>query len=177
MLTGGTFKPLDKWGDEDEDVTPLHRAAQGGHVEVVKLLLERGARIDTWDKDRGTAQTVAASGGHLEVCKALLGVKGGTELLRVKDKFGYMPIHHAVFYSANEAVVRLLLENCSDVDAEVDGDRKYQKWWTPLALAFEHGVKERVEGVVTTLLDFGADPNHATKKQRTPFLLAVLSEA
>jgi hypothetical protein len=102
MLTGGAFQSSDKW---EADVTPLHRAAQSGHVEV-KLLLERGARVDEWDKDRATALNVAVSGGHLEVCKVLLGVEGGRELVIVKERFGYMPIHDATNYSANGAVAR-----------------------------------------------------------------------
>ena len=34
-----------QWGN-----TPLHRAATGGHLEAVKLLLDRGASVDAKNK-------------------------------------------------------------------------------------------------------------------------------
>ena len=49
-LTGGEFKP----GAGEEDMTALHYAAKEGHLEMVNLLLENGARVDALNKDGGT---------------------------------------------------------------------------------------------------------------------------
>ncbi|RPB22051.1 ankyrin, partial [Terfezia boudieri ATCC MYA-4762] len=58
--------------------TALHLAAENGHLEVVKVLLDKGATMDatTWYKNR-TALHMAAENGHLEVVKVLLD-KGAT---------------------------------------------------------------------------------------------------
>lgn len=38
------------WGHKSQGVTPLHLAAQGGHLRVMDELLERGANIDSRTK-------------------------------------------------------------------------------------------------------------------------------
>jgi|SRR5579859_164057 len=48
--------------------TPLHQAAVAGHIEVVRLLVERGARVDTKDiLWRGSPADWAKHGGKLDV--------------------------------------------------------------------------------------------------------------
>lgn len=52
--------------------TPLHQSAFAGHLDVVRLLVERGARLDIrdilWD---GTALEWAEHGGRVEVVEYL----------------------------------------------------------------------------------------------------------
>lgn len=38
------------WGPKSKGITPLHLAAEGGHLEVMDELLERGANIDARTK-------------------------------------------------------------------------------------------------------------------------------
>jgi ankyrin repeat protein len=48
--------------------TPLHQAALGGHDEVVRLLVERGARLDMKDiLFHGTPADWAHHNGHTEI--------------------------------------------------------------------------------------------------------------
>jgi len=52
--------------------TPLHHAALGGHEAVVRLLVERGARIDVEDTIyQATPAGWAAHGGHLAIADYL----------------------------------------------------------------------------------------------------------
>ncbi len=57
--------------------TPLHAAAQNGHINVVKLLLTKGATVDAAMSDAGqstgwTPLHVAAQQGHINVVNLLL---------------------------------------------------------------------------------------------------------
>jgi ankyrin repeat protein len=52
--------------------TPLHQAVSSGHIDVVKLLVERGARIDIADTIwQGAALGWAIHGGHTEIADFL----------------------------------------------------------------------------------------------------------
>lgn len=52
--------------------TPLTRAAEGGHVSVLQLLLDRGADVNAKSTAAMTALHFAASGGRSECVRALL---------------------------------------------------------------------------------------------------------
>ena len=57
--------------------TPLHHAALGGHEAVVRLLLERGARLDIKDTIyQATAEGWAEHGGHPAIAAFLRGHDG-----------------------------------------------------------------------------------------------------
>ena len=52
--------------------TPLSQAAWGGHEAVVKLLLEKGANLESKDQNGWTPLSLAAEKGHEAVVKLLL---------------------------------------------------------------------------------------------------------
>lgn len=52
--------------------TALFFAAQGGHLNVAKILLKAGALVDCTSVDGGTALFVACQGGHSNMVKELL---------------------------------------------------------------------------------------------------------
>ena len=64
------------WRHESEGQTPLTAAAQHGRVEVVRLLLRKGADPDLRDSGpdypHETPLSTAAKHGQLEVCRVLL---------------------------------------------------------------------------------------------------------
>ncbi|VDD90792.1 unnamed protein product [Enterobius vermicularis] len=76
-------------------------ASSGGHLEIVKYLLEQGVSVHAKDKKQRTALWLASSNGHLNVAKYLL--NKGAEV-NVKDKNRRSPIDVA----SSEDIVDLL---------------------------------------------------------------------
>src|SRR5271156_6015903 len=74
--------------------TLLSYAAMQGHEAVMKLLLEKGAELETKDKEYSqTPLSWAADQGHVAVVKLLL--EKGAEL-ETKDEYGRTPLAWAV---------------------------------------------------------------------------------
>lgn len=174
--------------------TPLITACAGGDVQMVQLLLEKGAAInarDPYHRNR-TQLHVAASAGHVDVVKLLLQNRARVEC----DSGGSTAIDYAGWCGHSD-VVRVLLENVSD-DFK-DGHRR-----SVLHLAVIHGHDELVRkfidrgasgdinrgdinrmaalhyaaksgnpAVVQLLLGEGAEVDIADKLSRTPLHLAL----
>ena len=65
-------KDADTEAREDDQWTPLHRAARWGNDEVARLLLERGADVNAREEDQSTPLHIAAWHGQDEVARVLL---------------------------------------------------------------------------------------------------------
>ena len=140
---------------DPEGRTALFFAAQEGHVDVAKWLIEKGASVHAADAEGWTALFVAAEEGHVAVAKWLIengasvhvvGNNGGTPLF-LAAKRGHVD------------VARLLIDNGAHADAPVGNGG-----WTPLYIAAGNGHLE----VVKLLLYDNASVDHATSRGRTP---------
>jgi hypothetical protein len=124
------------------DKTPLHIAAEKGHLEIIKGLLKFGAIIDSKSEYGKTALHFAAENGHLEIVKCLL--KFGA-IIDSKDKYGRAALHIAAQKGHLEIIKDLL-----KFGAIIDSKSEYDK--TALHFAAENGHLE----IVKCLLKFGA---------------------
>jgi ankyrin repeat protein len=89
-------------------------------VAVVKLLLEKGAKLETKDTDYGRTPLLwAAENGHVVVVKLLL-EKGAK--LETKAKYGQTPLLWAA-KNSHTAVVKLLLEKGAKLET-----KRYGLW-------------------------------------------------
>ncbi|MEW6351585.1 MAG: ankyrin repeat domain-containing protein [Thermodesulfobacteriota bacterium] len=108
---------------------PLIAAAREGHLEVVRVLVEKGARPHAQDSDQETALMAAARRGHWDVVKLLL--ENGFHI-DAKNMYGQTALMMATDEGHVEAV-RVLLDKGADLHAKSMGGL------TALALARENG--------------------------------------
>ncbi len=155
-----------------EFTTPLHMAAERGYLEMVKLLLNHGAKVDAFDIDDGTPLTCGVGSNSFEVCKILLEWPGGLGSIGLKQKQGHLPIHYAG--NGNPEVLKLLLGEGAEADVPVDQEGSWAHGGTALSAACkDRSPTDSTEEIVKILLDAGADPNRQLRNKSTPFLLAL----
>ncbi|KAF8621256.1 hypothetical protein AX15_007917 [Amanita polypyramis BW_CC] len=161
LLEGGA--DVNAWGGKYDNA--LHAALQYGHLDtfglfprrqgdvnvleqiynIVELLLERGANVNSWRQTCGNALQAASWFGHKEIVGLLLergadvDVQGGT--------YGN-PLHTAS-YKGHKGIVELLLERGADVN--IQG----QKYGSALSAASYKGHND----IVKLLLGRGANVN------------------
>uniref|UniRef100_A0A8D2Q744 [histone H3]-lysine(9) N-methyltransferase n=1 Tax=Varanus komodoensis TaxID=61221 RepID=A0A8D2Q744_VARKO len=126
--------------------SPLHAAAESGHVDVCHMLVQAGANIDNCSQDQRTPLMEAAENNHLETVKYL--IKAGA-LVDPKDAEGSTCLHLAAKKGHYDVVQYLLSNEQVDVNCQDDGG------WTPMIWATEY---KHVE-LVKLLLAKGSDIN------------------
>ncbi|KAM8995711.1 histone-lysine N-methyltransferase EHMT1 isoform 6-T11 [Ara ararauna] len=126
--------------------TPLHAAAESGHVDICHMLIQAGANIDSCSEDQRTPLMEAAENNHLETVKYL--IKAGA-LVDPKDAEGSTCLHLAAKKGHYDVVQYLLSNGKMDVNCQDDGG------WTPMIWATEY---KHIE-LVKLLLAKGSDIN------------------
>ncbi|CAN0141621.1 unnamed protein product, partial [Chrysoparadoxa australica] len=66
--------------------TPLHRAAKEGHLEIARLLVEKGAEVNAKGDAEWTPLHCSSFHGNLEVVQLLLNVGANTTLMDHKGR-------------------------------------------------------------------------------------------
>ncbi|XP_034409004.1 inversin isoform X2 [Cyclopterus lumpus] len=138
----------DKYGG-----TALHAASLSGHVSTVKLLLERGAMVDSLDVMKHTPLFRACEMGHRDVILTL--IKGSARVDLV-DVDGHTALHWAAL-GGNAEVCQILMENGISPNVQDQAGR------TPLQCAAYGGYIT----CMAVLMETNADPNIQDKEGRT----------
>lgn len=139
--------------------SPLHMAAQNGHVSTAEVLLRAGISRDARTKVDRTPLHVAAQEGHLGVVELLLKHSADIE---AKDMLRMTPLHWAV-ERAHVDVIRCLLRWGADVTA----CSKFDK--SPLDIAMDNDYVE----VIRMLQDHVCNPSRAKETVEQTFILPV----
>ncbi|KAJ7159603.1 ankyrin repeat-containing domain protein [Mycena filopes] len=132
---------------EDDYGSPLHAACLRGSAEVVQLLLDHGARVNTWVGDWGSPLAAACFGGDEGVVRLLLA--RGADANAPGTTYAGNPLE-AASDGGHAGIVRLLHENGADVNRQT-GD-----YGGALQAAATKG--EKLE-IVQFLIENGADVN------------------
>ncbi|XP_027200011.2 LOW QUALITY PROTEIN: uncharacterized protein LOC113794122 [Dermatophagoides pteronyssinus] len=129
--------------------TTLHLAAEGGHVEVVRTLLQAGAKATDENAEGYTALHLAAKKGHVNVLRALK--EQSTAYWKVcSRRIGLTALHVAAAFGQTECVSEMLPIVPATIKSErplIDPSGDYGI--TPLHLASQSGH----ENVVRLLLN------------------------
>ncbi len=70
LLAGCVSTPTQNRADKDGEM-PLHTAAKGGQTDTAKLLISKGAEINTKNKYDSTPLRLAAYRGHTDTIQLL----------------------------------------------------------------------------------------------------------
>ena len=123
--------------------TPLIYAAQMGHLDVVRVLLDGGANAESANVDQWNALHYAAMNGHLHVCRLLLDWGVNVNSL---NKRKYTPLHYAA-WAGYLSVAKLLVERGADVRLKNDygqtASDKARSWRKEDVAEWLDWVKER----------------------------------
>ena len=153
---------------DDKKRTPLQLAADVGHAEAIKVMLEAGAAIEVQDAKERTPLHRAALEGHTEAIKALL--EGGAAI-EAQTNMKWTPLHVAASKGYTEAI-EVLLERGAAIEALAD------QQWTPLHVAAAHGRTESIKallegGASAEARSFSRQARSQKIQQLTPLHLAA----
>lgn len=123
----------------ENEKTPLHFAAQGGHEEIVDLLIAKGADVNAKNIAKETPLHYAAAMGYKEVVDLLL-AKGA--VFNSGTTNGSTPLHYSANFG-NSEIVRVLIEKGADINCR----NKYGL--TPLDLAYIANQSEAAQLIVS----------------------------
>jgi len=140
--------------------TPLMEAAQEGHLDLVKFLLENKADVHAQTQTGDTALTYACENGHTDVAEVLLYF--GAELEHLSEG-GRTPLMKAC-RAGHICTVKFLIQKGADVNRQTTNNDH-----TPLSLACAGGHQQ----VVELLLAHCADPFHKLKDNSTMLIEAA----
>ena len=149
----------------------LHYAAEGGQVEIARLLVNAGGDLNVRNVENGTPLHVAAYEGHVEVVRFLISAGANIDCV---DDWGDTSLHDAAHITLDDAehvrhakhkaeIVRLLL--AAGCKADVANSDEEQ----PLHLAAMVGADETIR----CLLTFGANVNSVGGACGTPINAAL----
>ncbi len=120
----------DEWG-----WTPLHRAASGGRMDVMKLLLAGKAEVNAKNKWGRMPLHMAADNGHKDVAELLLANRAD---VNTKDDDSWTALNYAA-KKGHKDVAALLLANKAEVNTKDNSN------WTPLDYAMAYHNKDVAE--------------------------------
>lgn len=149
--------------------TLLMFACNYGHLNIVNILLKKGAKVNEQDSCGQTALMFACNCVEPSATDIVNSLLANGADVNAKDKFKETPLMFACKHGHLDKV-ELLLTNGADVNAENEFNE------TPLMFACKYGQFNKVKlslelDIVNLLLEKGADVNAKDNKGNTPLMI------
>ncbi|KAI9340895.1 hypothetical protein BDR26DRAFT_861033 [Obelidium mucronatum] len=147
-------------------LTPLHMAAKSGHVQILKLLIEKGANPNHRTTDNRTCLCFAAYGSHLDCIRALISSNPDVirpTISRKKRDMGFIETVARILLDVPFMIARFVWSITFGFRPSIQFDAALYEFTpasntlSPLHLAIR--AKEQSQEVIDMLLDAGADIN------------------
>ena len=164
-----------RFDEENPYSTPLQMACKGGNLDVVRLLLNRGAHTHVKNKNGNSILHYAISSAEIPVIQTILDIVG-LEGMKEKDDYGETGLHIAIRHGFNKELLRsstsgksLVVQFLIDNGAEIEAVDNLGQTALHLAAKLMNFV------LIKLLVHAGADINARDKNGNTPLLLLITS--
>lgn len=142
--------------------TALIIASQFGHIDTIRLLLNKGANVNKQDNDGLSPLQHACQNGYSEIVKLFLSIKETD--LNLKHKFDMTALHWAAQKGFADIVTMLISTEKVDINGRDDEN------WTPLHWAVQNGHDDVLDILLNTK---GIQINVHQKDEMTPLHFAA----
>jgi hypothetical protein len=95
--------------DSEDGCTPVFIAAEGGHLECLRFLIDAGADVDKRNRKKATPLYIACVNGHHEIVRALLRARADVDTPSTDQET--LPLYAACLEGRDEVVNALLDEH------------------------------------------------------------------
>jgi hypothetical protein len=129
-------------GEREDGETCLILAAYEGHLDICRLLIDKGAQTEARDWNGRTPLHWAAEGGHIDFVRLLCNRGADIE---AQSYHGWRPLHASIIYGQISVMKELIEVRNAEISVSSDGG------WTALKWARENG-----NDVASYLLSHGA---------------------
>jgi ankyrin repeat protein len=147
--------------DPNNNLALIIIAADQDNLDMIKLLLNLGANVNSADSEGFTALHSAAQNQNLEIIKLLI---SNNASVNAQDSRGFIPLHLSVqTKQTNPQIIEYLINNKTEINSNNNANRA-----TPLHLAAYFGNMSAVQ----SLVDYGARLDLVDNQKKTPEMLA-----
>lgn len=140
---------------------PLYDAIRSGHLDVVNLLLELGASVDTVDSRKQTPLHFALTRRRPEIIKSILSKTENVNQQDGRQKATYL-MYAIMFQNGNLDLIKTMLQKGADVNLKNSSDQ------TALHIACYRNQLEAAKAMIAAGAELGLQDN----KANTPLLAA-----
>jgi len=177
LLEAGATIDFQRKDGEGQPVshTPLTAAARHGHLDICRLLIERGANTNPQNPDDFTPLHAAAWNGNAEIIKLLIAHGAKIDVHDDQDATGVTPLHQALLCDANnshyQAFAQLLIAGANlDIQTKHYDQKTHMVHFDKTALML--AIELNKELFAHALLLYGARRNIRNRQHNIPWEVA-----
>lgn len=160
---------------DEENSTPLHAAVDGGHLEVVEVLLKYKAQPDVLKGKQLPPFLLASTQGKLKMMQLMVQYSG-KDIVHCRDQYGQTALHRCAQAINSAQTISFLVENGAVVDS-VDDQGKTPLMSTIIAGSLAGMKVLLAKGASILIKDkVGFNPLHHAVKQKRRLIISCLLE-